>query len=124
MRSLQSALCCLAVLAAGTGLAAAAPADPAAPWVGSVSWTTFLHEGPGLQWRVEDELDTATEVDVLGCANGWCKVAYDGAYGYLLRDVLTPASAGPAEQPKQSQDCFDARRAGAGNGKLFTFCVH
>ena len=97
-------------------------AAPVEPWVGRVTWTTYLHEGPGREYQVEDEIDTATQVEVLACRDGWCRVNYTGSIGYLPRDLLTPTGEPNSVPAPPGPNCFEARRSGYEGGHVFEYC--
>jgi hypothetical protein len=99
----------------------AAPTPPTA-WLGSVTWTTYLHEGPGQEYRTEDELETGSRVAVVDCANRWCRVVSGDRIGFLPQMLLRPVAAAPPPPPPAPADCFDARRAGYRAGQVFQYC--
>src|SRR5271163_727300 len=71
-----------AVLVAGT-LAGAAMAAPAV-----TTANVNLRDGPGTGYAVIATLPVNTAVAVEGCAEGWCKVDYAGASGWMAEDYL------------------------------------
>ena len=121
------------LLAAATlaGSAAAARAEP-----GLVTWTTYLYEGPGRHYQVNDEVEQMTALDVLGCADGWCHVAFEGRTGYLMAEVVVTRGQDPAAPPpgKLGQPaasltptprgpCFESnQKGGNGGNELTRFC--
>ena len=108
----------LALLA--TSLALPARARPA-----QTTWTTYLRAGPGLQYAAIDEIDSQTTVDVQECRDGWCRVEFGRAFGYIdagvVQDEASHAakSAAPAPAPIP---CFQARQSGYGVGDELRFC--
>ena len=82
------------VVAGSAVLAGVTPAVAATPMV--VSWTTWLQAGPGAQTRIIDEIPGGWRVDVISCADGWCRVVSDRAEGYMREALLAP---GPAVVP-------------------------
>lgn len=115
---------CLAVAAAGLcvvlshpGQASPAQANAIQTTRAQTSWTTYLRSGPGLQFAVIDEVESRSNVDVVGCRDGWCLVVYGGAEGYLAQSVLPsstpPNKTGPSPHPG---DCFDAHLKGYPKG--------
>ncbi|WP_425557222.1 SH3 domain-containing protein [Deinococcus carri] len=70
----------------------AVPATPAAPPVsGSTRRTTTslnLREGPSAQTGKVATLAAGTQVNLLGCAAGWCKVSTKGRTGYVSQKYL------------------------------------
>lgn len=74
-----------------------------------LSWSTYLHTGPGDRFSVMEELYHDTAVDVLGCNDAWCRVSSDGIIGYVDKDALTlpqpPSGKLPIGGP---QGCFIA----------------
>jgi hypothetical protein len=99
------------------------PSSAAEPGAAQLSWTSYLHDGPGKQFRTEDELDAGTWVQVLSCDGDWCRVLSHGHPGYLSADVIKgPAAGGEPGSAAPDIACFDARRAGYEQGKVFVYC--
>jgi uncharacterized protein YraI len=55
-----------------------------------------LREGPSTGYAVIMTLPASTAVDVEGCAQGWCKVGYSGAEGWVSEDFLQGLVSPPA----------------------------
>src|SRR5579875_167024 len=93
-------------------------AGPAHAWTGTVTWPSFLYQGPATRYAVLDELTRGQRVEVQSCGDAWCRITLNGAAGYLDKTAITPASQ--AQTPTQSiQDlCFDARSDGYGKGEV------
>ncbi len=103
------------------GLARSAFAEP-----GQITWTTYLRAGPGLQYAVIDEIESRTTLDVQECRDGWCRVEYGRAFGYVMAGVITTqASAAPASTPPAAASipCFQTQQSGYGIGDATQFCV-
>jgi uncharacterized protein YgiM (DUF1202 family) len=101
-----------------------AAADPAP---GRVNATTYLHDGPGRHFRVVDELATGTAVQVLTCAQDWCRVQSGDGIGYLPQASLVSAKAVPAATPVAKPDgeaCVESTDAGSGAGLRYRYCRH
>ena len=85
---------CGAWFAATLCSAGVARADP-----GTITWTTYLYQGPSTRYQVADEVTTLQRVDIVGCANGWCRVSYEGRTGYVMADVVVHAGENPTAPP-------------------------
>lgn len=65
--------------------------------------TTYLRAGPGEHYAVLDELAPHTDVDVLSCDAGWCRVRLGRIQGFIGAHILSApdihakpgAAAGP-----------------------------
>lgn len=68
------------LLLLSAGVATAAPAV--------VSGDLNLRSGPGTDYRVLNVLPAGSSVDVLGCADDWCRVASAEGTGYASSDYL------------------------------------
>jgi uncharacterized protein YraI len=55
-----------------------------------------LREGPSTDYPVITTLPGNTAVEIEGCAQGWCKVDYAGAAGWMSEDYLEGLSSPPA----------------------------
>src|ERR1700743_2971516 len=55
-----------------------------------------LREGPSTDYPVITTLPANTAVEIEGCAQGWCKVDYAGAAGWMSEDFLQGLSSPPA----------------------------
>src|SRR3712207_2819166 len=66
----------------------------------SATATTDLNirSGPGPQFEVIGLIDGGEATDVTGCLEGskWCRVAHDGADGWVYSDSLTADLSGSA----------------------------
>ena len=92
-----------AVFVIASGLAAAGPVL-AAPPPATVGWSTYLRTGPGETYAAISELEHDTQVMVLGCDRGWCRVSGASLQGYVDRDALElPRTLAPA--PPARRDC-------------------
>ena len=83
-------------LALSAATAAAAPALA----VNNVN----LRQGPGTTYTVILTIPGGSNVDVSGCTAGWCQVAFQGQYGYVIATSLdqgngSPPGAGTAPPP-------------------------
>ncbi len=85
-----------------------------------IALTTYLRDGPGLGYRAVDEAETGTRVSVLGCANGWCNVMYEGVSGYVAQTAV--ASAPPAFTSFKAQNCFVDGQASYHGNRAVQFC--
>ena len=105
------------------------------PGPGQTSWDTYLYEGPSLQHLVIDELTQGQAVTILGCANGWCKVSYEGGQpGYITEETVTtgdPSRPAPNFLPQPALGlvanppgpCFEVMLTDGNGGKSPTiFC--
>jgi uncharacterized protein YraI len=54
-----------------------------------------LREGPSTDYPVIMTLPASAAVDVEGCAQGWCKVDYSGAAGWMSEDYLQGLASPP-----------------------------
>ena len=109
----------------------AARAEP-----GATTWTTYLYEGPGAHFRVVGEVDQMQAVEILGCADQWCRISYDDQSGYVHAEVVVRAGedaarppAGVLAQPAAALEpapkgpCFVAnQKGGNGGNELTSFC--
>ena len=80
-------------------LSAAAAAAPALA-VNNVN----LRQGPGTTYTVILTIPGGSNVEVSGCTAGWCQVAFQGQYGYVIATSLDqgngpPSSAATAPPP-------------------------
>jgi len=110
----------LIVGAALISLTAAADPEP-----GTVNATTYLHNGPGRQYRVLDELATDSHVQILACDQDWCRVQSGNAVGYLPRASVVSEPATPAQTSAakpQGEACVEATEAGNGAGLRYGYC--
>jgi uncharacterized protein YgiM (DUF1202 family) len=105
---------------AGALIVLALPTPSRADASRRISLTTYLRDGPGVRYRAADEAQMGTQVSVIGCANGWCNVAYDGVSGYVAQATLAPA-ADTAASPK-STTCFTDKEAGYHGGRDVRYC--
>jgi SH3 domain-containing protein len=55
-----------------------------------------LRQGPSTDYPVITTLPGNTAVEIEGCAQGWCKVDYAGAAGWMSEDFLQGLSSPPA----------------------------
>ncbi len=94
---------------------------PAAATTGIVDWPTYFRTGPGRQFVVLEELSRGRTVDVLGCANQWCRVQIDRVVGYIDQANLADA-AEPMLGPQPAAGCFDSQRSGYGRGEDYRYC--
>jgi len=101
-------------------LTAAADPEP-----GRVNATTYLHNGPGRQYQVVDELATGTPVQVLTCNQDWCRVQSGNGIGYLPQASLVSGQAAPGQTSAAKpagEACVDATEAGEGAGLRYRYC--
>jgi uncharacterized protein YraI len=81
------------------GFAAAAfvAALPAAAHAATAVTTSNvnLRDGPSTDYPVIMTLPASAAVEVEGCAQGWCKVDYSGAAGWMSEDYLQGLSSPP-----------------------------
>ena len=82
-----------------------------------------------------DEVDQGSKIEIVSCANGWCKVTFErGPDGYLLAEVVTKDNDTKPDQdllpqpaasivPNPPGPCFEALQTGGNGGKDPTrFC--
>ncbi|HLH93362.1 MAG TPA: SH3 domain-containing protein [Xanthobacteraceae bacterium] len=68
------------LLVVSTGIALAAPAV--------VESAVNLRAGPGVDFPVITSMQAGTPVNVIGCGENWCRVAFGGTVGFADRDFL------------------------------------
>ena len=85
----------------------------------SVGFTSFLREGPGLRYRVVDEVATNELVDVAQCVDGWCRLMLDRATGFVSEAALVVPH--PLRVPG-FETCFLNRGNGERGGVPERFC--
>ena len=88
-------------------------------------FTTYMHSGPGLQYSVTDEIQNRTPLAPESCRDGWCRIRYGGAFGYVQQNTLvsgpSTAQPPPGERPVE---CMDFARTGWPNsGDLERVCI-
>lgn len=130
-RRKQIAAALLGGAAGWLGFAASATAGP-----GQTTWTTYLYQGPSYRYSVVDEVPQAQPLDVISCANGWCKVSFEQRTGYVLAEVVVQNGQSPLDPPKgilaqpanqvvphPKGPCFPANiKGGNGGNDLSYFC--
>ena len=77
------------LLVVSTGFALAAPAV--------VQSAVNLRAGPGVDFPVITAMQAGAPVNVMGCGENWCRVAFAGTVGFADRDFLAPG--GPVGPP-------------------------
>ena len=100
---------------------------------GTITWTTYLYQGPSTHYQVADEVLALQRVDILGCANGWCHVSFEGRIGYVLAEVVVHAGENPAApppgvlaqpaaslEPNPRGPCFKVNEMGGNGGNELT----
>ena len=85
----------------------------------SANFTAYLREGPGLRYRVIDEIATGQRVDVAECNDGWCRLLLDRATGFVPQGVL---DATREERARAPTTCFLNRGNGSRGGMPEQFC--
>ena len=111
-------------MVAVVGIAALAWSSPARAWTGIVSWPTYDRTGPDKHYRVLNELDRGTTLDVLACENGWCRIQTDRSVGYIEQSAISEPGAMislPATQA-ESDGCFTSHETGYGKGENWRYC--
>lgn len=114
----------LPLWAASSALLLATAAAHAQPQLNK--FTTYMHAGPGKDWAVLDEIPANTTIDVQGCGQGWCRVRYGGAWGWVTMSVLSDRPAITyAQAGAKPLDCFEFVRSGwPDGGDLFRLCIY
>ena len=113
------------LLACGVAVAVAAWFLPAHADPAEVGWPTFYRAGPGRNYVVLDELDRGVRLDVVQCAAGWCRVAWEDTTGYVEQAALADPAAVPLKPPVPGpQGCVESRVTGSGykKGLYYEFC--
>jgi len=87
MRNGKLATCSVLLLALSAATAAAAPALA----VNNVN----LRQGPGTTYTVILTIPGGSNVEVSGCTAGWCQVAFQGQYGYVIATSLDQGNGPP-----------------------------
>lgn len=87
----------------------------------TVRATTYLRAGPGTAFRSVDEAAGGATVQVLGCADGWCRIQLGDAAGYVASAALTPGPA-PTMPPGARQTCFLDPLSGYHGSRDEEFC--
>ncbi|GAB2903272.1 SH3 domain-containing protein [Neomicrococcus lactis] len=87
----------------GVGGGSTAPTQP----TGSVASGTYqttanvnMRTGAGTTYAVLATVPSGTNVSVIGSANGWYKVTYNGKTGWMIDDYLKAVTAAPAPTPQ------------------------
>ncbi len=111
MRGWVVGVCGLAAIWAGPSQAAE----------GVVGWPTYFRTGPGEQYRVVEELQRGTSVNVQECGDGWCRAQLGRALGYVKRAALG-AGGVPPSQGAAAAGCFESGRAGYLGLQPFRYC--
>ncbi|MDP9097255.1 MAG: SH3 domain-containing protein [Pseudomonadota bacterium] len=88
-------------------------------------FTTYMHSGPGLEYSVTDEIPNQTALAPQSCTNGWCRISYNGAPGWVQQNLLingpSTAQPKPGERPTE---CMDFARTGWPDaGDLERVCI-
>ena len=116
---------CMRAKSVAVVLIAAAWCGTAQAWTGDVSWPTFYRAGPGRNYTVLDELDRGKTLEVLSCAEGWCKVLNEDSVGYVEQKwILQPSSMPHKPQVAGPDGCVQSRVTGSGykGGLEYRFC--
>ena len=106
------------------GLAALAvgfACGPAWAWSGEVAWPTFYRAGPGRAYVVLDELDRGHRVEVLSCADAWCRIQEGRSVGFVEQAALLATAASPA-RAAPLPGCFESRAEGYAGGEVYRYC--
>lgn len=88
-------------------------------------FATYMHSGPGLQYSVTDEIQTRTPLAPESCRDGWCRVRYGRAWGYVQQNTLVAGPSTAQPQPGERPiECMDFARTGWPNsGDLERVCI-
>ena len=86
-----------------------------------IGFTTYLRDGPGVNYQTIDEAFTDQAVRVLGCSAGWCHVAYESSDGYVSERTLVTTR--PYQMLAGPRNCFLNRMAGYRGGSEMQFCT-
>lgn len=87
MRRSWTAVMATIFVVSSTALCAAAPAF--------ISARVTLRDGPGTNFPAIIVVPKGTEVEVIGCARGWCEVELGDDEGFMRQDLLNFLDAGP-----------------------------
>ncbi len=66
-----------------------------------------VRETPSDEAAVTDQIEVATEVEVVESSEGWYKIAYDGKTGYVASDAITQDK----DEAETAKKCFTNYRA-------------
>ena len=72
---------------------------------GTIRATSYLREGPAIAYRTIDEVAGGVSVQVIACANEWCRIQLGDATGYVASAALNRAPP-PTMSPDARQACF------------------
>ena len=112
--------CALAAAIAGLFCGSALPASADAV---VAHWHSYFYAAPRDSARVLDEVQDKAELDVQSCENGWCRVRYGEAVGYVREFVVhgPENEVHPERQPAETA-CFDAAQPGGAAWQSEQFC--
>ncbi|MGH1574783.1 SH3 domain-containing protein [Methylobacterium sp. P31] len=112
--------CALAVTIAGLFCGSAPPASAEAV---AARWDSYFYAAPRDTARVLDEVQDKARLDVQSCENGWCRVRYGEADGYVREFVVhgPENEVHPEGQPAEAP-CFSAAQPGGAAWQSERFC--
>ena len=86
-------------------------------------WDTYFYAAPRYSARVLDEVQRRARLDVISCADGWCRVRYGDAEGHVREDVVH-GSRDTIERAQVGADpaCFHAAQPGGNAWQDEKFC--
>ena len=86
-------------------------------------WDTYFYSEPHYSARVLDEVQRRAKLDVISCADGWCRVRYGDAVGHVHEDVVH-GQRDTVERAKVAADpvCFHAAQPGGNAWQDEKFC--
>ena len=79
----------------------------------TAKWTGYLRAGPGEQYAALDEVSAHDTFDVDRCADGWCRITYGGAQGYLAQGLVDQGPPSPIKPAAPgTKNCFRTTQNG------------
>lgn len=112
---------CLGMIAGLTGLAAA---TPACAETASAHWDAYFYAAPRASAQVLDEVQRETSLDVQSCVDGWCRVLYGKASGFVREEVVHgPSNDVLPPGRRAGKACFTAVQPGGGAWQDERFCT-
>jgi mannose/cellobiose epimerase-like protein (N-acyl-D-glucosamine 2-epimerase family) len=98
-------------------------APPVSAETVSAHWDSYFYAAPRDSARVLDEVQDKAKLDVQSCENGWCRVRYGAAEGYV-RDFVVhgPENEVHPEVESAVAACFMAVQPGGAAWQEERFC--
>lgn len=98
-------------------------APPASAEAVAAHWDSYFYAAPRDTARVLDEVEDKARLDVQSCENGWCRVHYGEADGYVREFVVhgRENAAHPARHVANAS-CFKAAQPSGAAWQPEHFC--